>query len=110
MAKIHENIRKYRLLREMTLEELGKKVGTTKATIQRYEIGEISNIPYDKVEALANALGISPGVLMGWDEPPVDYFLDSEIVTCVQNLNGSNVERLLAYAKKLLELQSMEDE
>lgn len=40
----------------MTLEEVGKIVGVSKQTIQRYETGEIANIPYDKLELLAKAL------------------------------------------------------
>lgn len=54
-----------------TLEELAKKIGTSKQTIHRYESGVISNIPSDKIEALAAALKTTPAYLMGWDEHPV---------------------------------------
>lgn len=65
---INENIRKLRAERSLTLEALGKIVGVSKQTIQRYESGQISTIPYDKIIALASALNVSPGYLMGWEE------------------------------------------
>ena len=52
----------------LTLEELAERVGTSKQTIHRYENGTISNIPPEKVEALANALQTTPAALMGWRE------------------------------------------
>ena len=51
----------------MTLDELADKVGTSKQTIHRYENGIITNIPHDKIESLAAALGVTPPELMGWE-------------------------------------------
>lgn len=69
MEAIHHNIYMYRKQNNMTLEELGKRIGTSKQTIKRYETGEIKSIPYDKIVALANVFGITPQKLMGWEEP-----------------------------------------
>ena len=52
----------------LTLEELAEKLGTSKQTIHRYENGVIANIPHEKIERLASALGVSPSELMGWEE------------------------------------------
>lgn len=68
---IHENIKKLREEQCLTLEEVGKRVGTTKQTIGRYESGEISNIPYDKITQLAKCFNVSPGYLMGWEEKKI---------------------------------------
>lgn len=68
MAKINDNICTFRKANQMSLEELGKKIGTSRQTIQRYESGEIKNIPYDKINALADALGVTPIQLMGLDD------------------------------------------
>lgn len=65
---IGNNIRAKRLEKRYTLEELAKKVGTSKQTIQRYESGIISNIPSDKIELLAKALDTTPAYLMGWED------------------------------------------
>lgn len=59
-------LKSLRLERGMTLEELGDAIGTSKQTIHRYESGVIDNIPRAKIEALANALKVTPAELMGW--------------------------------------------
>lgn len=64
---IHENIRMFRKNNGWTMEELAKKIGTSKQTIQRYESGEIKSIPYDKIELLAKTFDIEAGTLMGWE-------------------------------------------
>ena len=61
-------IKQLRKSKRMTLEELAYAIGTSKQTIHRYENGIIANIPSEKIEALANALGTTPSLLMGWDD------------------------------------------
>ncbi|WP_277668812.1 helix-turn-helix domain-containing protein [Caproiciproducens galactitolivorans] len=65
---IGDNIRRKRKEKGLTLDDLGKQVGVNRQTIQRYESGVISNIPSDKIEKMASALGCSPSDLMGWDK------------------------------------------
>ncbi len=66
---LNEHIKEYRKRAGMTLEEVAKLVGVSRQTIQRYESGVISNIPSDKIEKIALALGVKPSTLMGWNEP-----------------------------------------
>lgn len=58
----------------MTLAELGRKIGKTEATVQRYESGNIKNLKNDTIEGIATALNVNPAFLMGWidesDEQP----------------------------------------
>lgn len=65
---LKENIKRTRLDLGFTLDEVAKKVGVSKPTLQRYESGVISNIPSDKVEKLAEVLQTTPAKLMGWNE------------------------------------------
>ena len=51
----------------MTLEELARIIGTSKQTINRYENGIITNIPSEKIVAIANALETTPQTIMGWE-------------------------------------------
>lgn len=57
----------------LTLEELAERLGTSKQTIHRYENGVIANIPHEKIKRLAEALGVSPSELMGWDDKAMQY-------------------------------------
>lgn len=66
--EIHENIKLLREKRGETLEEVAKAIGSSKQTIQRYETGEIKNIPYDKILALAKHFRVKPGAIMGWED------------------------------------------
>lgn len=61
-------LRALRKTKKITLDELAARVGTSKQTIHRYENGVINNIPPEKVERLAIALGTTPSELMGWGE------------------------------------------
>ncbi|WP_343101402.1 helix-turn-helix transcriptional regulator [Romboutsia sp. MSSM.1001216sp_RTP31141st1_G3_RTP31141_220114] len=64
---LKENIKNKRLELGLTLEEVSNKIGIKKPTLQRYESGVISNIPSDKIEALAEVFDVSPAYLMGWE-------------------------------------------
>ena len=63
-----EKIKFLRKSKGMSLEQLAELIGTSRQTVHRYENGTISNIPHDKIEALARALHTTPASLMGWDE------------------------------------------
>ena len=65
---ISNTLKSLRKKRKMTLEELADAIGTSRQTIHRYENGVITNIPPDKVVALARALETTPASLMGWEE------------------------------------------
>ena len=63
-----ERLRQLRHESGMTMDEIAEKVGLTRITIYRYEKGEITNIPPDKVHKLANLFGVTRPYLMGWTD------------------------------------------
>lgn len=65
---LSERLKRLRKEKGLTLEELADRLGTSKQTIHRYENGVIANVPHGKVLALAEALGVEPTELMGWEE------------------------------------------
>ena len=67
-------LKELRKSKGMTLDELAELIGTSKQTIHRYENGIITNVPPEKVESLASALGTTPGELMGWDTEPATAY------------------------------------
>ena len=62
-----EKIKALRLERGMTLEQVGDVVGVGKSTVRKWESGQIANMRRDKIALLAQALGVTPGYLMGWE-------------------------------------------
>lgn len=76
-----EKIKFHREQNNMTLEELGNKVGVGKSTVRKWENGMIANMRRDKIAKIASALNISPAYLMGWtDNPDPNYQYSNEFV------------------------------
>ena len=63
-----ERIRNRRKELHMSADELARKLGKNRATIYRYENGEIENMPIDILEPIAEALLTTPDVLFGWGD------------------------------------------
>ena len=61
-------IKRLRLEKEMTLEQVANIVGVGKSTVRKWETGMIANMGRDKIALLATALGTTPAYLMGWEE------------------------------------------
>ena len=49
---------------------LADKINVSKQTMYKYESDVITNIPSDKIEAIAQICNCSPQYLMGWEEQP----------------------------------------
>ena len=65
---IGQRIKIARERKDLTLDEVARRCNTTKQTIFKYENEIVTNIPYDKIVLLSNALDVSPSYLFGWDE------------------------------------------
>lgn len=73
---IGKNILAARKRLGLTQEELAARVGyKTKSAINKIELG-IRDLPQKKIAAFAEALDMTPGQLMGWDEKPAEELQD----------------------------------
>ena len=61
-----DRIKQRRLELGLTADDLAQKIGKSRATIYRYENGDIENMPTPILEPLAKALDTTPADLMGW--------------------------------------------
>lgn len=61
---IGERIKAVRKQKKMSADELAEKIGKNRATIYRYENGDIENMPYKVLVPVAKALGVSPAWLL----------------------------------------------
>lgn len=66
-----QKIKKLRISRGMTQEELAKHIGVSKQAVQKYESEAVTNIPIDKISKMATILGTTPSYLAGWGETPI---------------------------------------
>lgn len=61
-----DRIKQRRIALGLSVDELAEKIGKSRATIYRYENGDIENMPTPVLEPLAKALETTPADLMGW--------------------------------------------
>lgn len=67
-----DRIKQLRIQKNLTLEELGKRVGVGKSTVRKWETGAIANMRRDKIAKLADALGTTVMDIMGIDDLPIE--------------------------------------
>ena len=65
---IGQRIKQRRKDMGISADELGKRIGKNRATIFRYENGDIDKLPVDILKPIAEALLTTPQELMGWGE------------------------------------------
>ena len=53
---------------KISADELAHRLGKNRATVYRYENGDIENLPLDILEPIAKAHDTTPAYLMGWEE------------------------------------------
>lgn len=108
-----------RTLREnagLTLEEVADYLFITRQAVYKYEKNIVTNIPSDRIEALAKLYHSTPEYIMGWEtgpeetskktNPTVDFALlhDGDVMTVVEvmsSLSPKSREELKQFAEFL---------
>ena len=108
---IGSRVKALREARGLTLEQVGAFIGVNKATVQRYEIGNI-DIKRNVAIKLAECLGTSPSYIMGWTDDPLAGVSSATQTTlspqlqaladALDQLNEAGQEKLLDYAADLV--------
>ena len=95
-------IKDLRIEKGLTLKEVGDAIGVSESAAQRYETGNISNLKYDTVVALANLFGCEPTYLLGWDldDDGVDHA--PSILPVYNKLNAEGQAKVMEYARLLV--------
>lgn len=92
---LYENIKKLRLERGMSQDELAKKTGyTDRSSIAKIEKGLV-DLQSTKVQTFANALGVSPAELMGIDNVDKQYYVDPATAEIAQKIFENKEMRAL---------------
>ena len=107
-----QRIKELRERRNMTQEELAKKLNTTKQTISKYEKDIVTNIPSDRIEALSVVLNTTPEYILGWEkiqqknstlaDLTIRMRTDEDFFSIVEGLNQLDAAQL-ASVKQIVE-------
>ena len=89
-------LNKYRLQKNLTMEQLAEEVGKTKSTISKWEAGTRSPKIYE-IEEIAKYFGVEPQIMMFGDTSKIQWLYDK--------LEPSRQENVITYAEKQLNEQ-----
>ena len=97
--ELGEKIKKARLERGLTQQELGNMVGVQKSAIAKYENGRVVNIKRSTLQKIASALEIRPSELM-FDESPketaslhVRILTDHELMRAIKEYHSLSEDK-----------------
>ena len=77
---IGDRMKEARIKLGYSAEQVAEFLGTSPATVYRYENGDISKLPSKFIKPLADFLCVTPGWLMGWsNDGPFESSPDPEI-------------------------------
>ena len=107
MSNIGLNIKILREMRGLSVEELAKRVHKSRATLYRYESGDIRQMPVSAVTDIAAALDVDPAAIMGWIPIEVVSVADakraqeSRLLYYFDNLDPQQKVQMISLAKSL---------
>ncbi len=90
---IGERIKERRKELGLSVDELAERLNKNRATIYRYESNEIEKLPTTVLEPLANALGVTPAYLMGWEKTLEKSENLSELMEKYDNIKPIKLKR-----------------
>ncbi len=119
-----DRIKQRRLELGLTADELANRIKKSRATIYRYENGDIENMPTTILEPLARALYTTPADLMGWEQTgkvkasaSIDLYdvhcnteNECNLILSYRKLNAENKGKCSSYTNALLINQELEEE
>lgn len=108
--KIMERIKNRRLQLGYSYQDVADRTGISKSTLQRYETGEITRLPVNKLEDLAAALEVSPGYLMGWIDSVEDSDLSFKSINTAEDAMKFILKQPVLIAYGGYDIKKMSDE
>lgn len=96
---IGDRLRHLRTSKNLTQEEVGRLLGVSKATVNRYETGEI-DIKRTTALKLSSILKVSPAYIMGWTDT-ADTSSEPEILKLYNSLNDIGKQKVIDFINDL---------
>ena len=97
----------------LSVDELAARLGKNRATVYRYEKGDIENMPISVLEPLAQVLQTTPSYLIGWTDDAYDW--ERDLYNRKDNFASARGEAVLEtyggdYSKAWKALQEIEED
>lgn len=102
-----ERIKERRILKGLTQEELGKRIGLQKSAIAKYENGRVENIKRCVIENMAEVLECSPCYLMGWNDDVEETVAKDKILRILKYYKSLNSIGKREATKRVEELSNL---
>ena len=107
---VGKRIKFLREYNKISQTELAIAIGVSKQTLYKYENDIITNIPSDKIEAIAKITNVTPAYIMGWTEEQSTqreiYNYPNIVFTILHMYVENSVENKEKILKKLSENRS----
>ncbi|MGO3073643.1 MAG: LexA family transcriptional regulator [Pseudolactococcus laudensis] len=101
-----EMVKHFRLQKNLTMEELAKKLGKAKSSISKWESGERSPKIYE-IEEIAEFFGVEPNVMMfGFGKVKSTSTTKQILDSVFSKLEEPRQDKVVAYAKSELDEQN----
>lgn len=81
----------------MSVDELAKAAGKSRATMYRYESGDIESLPLVVLEPIIKALNTTAAYLMGWTDDPHDTGIPDNSIPSYDGLEPISTRTLPIY-------------
>lgn len=115
MLELYKRIRQLRQDKGMSQQELAEKTGyTDRSSIAKIEKGDV-DLTESKIQAFADALGVRPSYLMGWDDDEVqflghhdNYYLDEDARVLAEFLYNNPEYKTLFDASRKVKPEDLE--
>lgn len=108
MATVGDRIKALRTDAGLSQTELAERISVSKQTLYKYENNIITNIPSDKIEAIASALNVSPSDIMGWKDDKRVYYLNDDARELAQFLYDNPNYKVLFDASRKVKAKDIE--
>lgn len=117
--RLGQEIKRLRLERGYTQQQLGELLGVQKSAVQKYEKGTVKNLKQDTLAKLCRIFDVSPAVFMDamydtdklsrevklLEEVSMLYGNQAvELLECFVELNAQGKAKLYSYAKDLTDI------
>lgn len=131
MSVTGKRIKERRKQLGISADDIAEELAISRATVYRWENGDIDKIPITVIKTLAILLHTTPAYLMGWEkedshftgkEAPTEIYQkfakgidrfhgkQKEMNDIYEQLSSENQDRVIQYSRNLLSNQKMEED